>query len=723
MGAKLAAFRFTTGEPMQRRTFLLASAAATALATIEPMNAAPTKFPLLDPWTGPYGGVPDFRKAKIADFVPALKEGIELNRAEIKKIAENKLPPTFQNTVVALEDTGRPLTRTAAIFNIYTSTMNDKEMQKVEQEMAPIFAAFGDEVVQNGALFARVKAIYDTREVSGLTPEQRRLVWVTYRRFAQQGAALNDENKKRLAEINQDLSKLYTSFSQNELADEEHNWLTLEKADLDGLPDWLAEGAAEAAKEKKLEGKFVFANTRSSIEPFLTYSTRRDLREKAFRMWTSRGDNNDAHDNNAIITKILALRAQKAKLLGYPTFAHWITDYQMAKTPDRAMDLLMKVWAPAVARVHEEVADMQKVADAEGAKIKIEAWDYRYYAEKVRKAKYDLDESAIKPYLQLDKIREGMFWAAGQVHGLKFVEVHGLSTVTKDIRVFDVQRSSKHVALHYFDPYARTGKSSGAWMNEYRTQERFKDETTPIVSNNCNFVPAGAGKPILISWDDATTLFHEFGHALHGINSNVTYPTLAGTNVVRDFVEFPSQLNEHWLPTKQVLSRFALHFETGKAMPDELVAKIKKASTFNQGFSTVEYLSSAILDMKLHLAGATPIDAKTFEKQALAEIGMPNEMVMRHRLPHFGHIFSGEGYASGYFNYIWAEVLVADAAEAFEEAPGGFYDKPLCKKLHDCIISRGNAVDAAEAYRAFRGRDATVDALMRDRGFPAPAKA
>jgi peptidyl-dipeptidase Dcp len=383
----------------------------------------------------------------------------------------------------------------------------------------------------------------------------------------------------------------------------------------------------------------------------------------------------------------------------------------------------MKVWKPAVARVHEEVADMQKVADAEKAGIKIAPWDYRFYAEKVRKAKYDLDESAIKPYLQLDKIREGMFWAAGQVHGMEFKEVSGLPVAQKDIRVFDVTRGGKHLALWYFDPYARAGKSSGAWMNEYRTQERFKSEIAPIVSNNCNFVPSGDGKPILVSWDDASTMFHEFGHALHGMNSNVTYPTLAGTNVARDFVEFPSQLNEHWLPTHEVLSRFALHFETSKPMPEELVKKVKAAKTFNQGFATVEFLASAILDFKIHLAGAAEIHAKTFETQELAALGMPQEIVMRHRLPHFGHIFAGEGYASGYYSYMWADVLVADAAEAFEEAPGGYYDKALCQKLHDCIISVGNTVEAADAYRAFRGRDATVDALMRDRGFPAPAKA
>jgi peptidyl-dipeptidase Dcp len=706
---------------MQRRTFLLGSGAAATLFAMGPMDATHNEFPLLAPWRGPYGGVPDFTKVKVADFKPALLQGMQMCRAEVARIASNTLPPSFANTVATLEDTGRAFGRAASIFNIYASTMDDAAMKTVEAEMNPILAAFNDEIIQNSALFARVKSVYDTREVSGLNPEQQRLVWVTYRRFARQGAALNDADKARLADINKQLAGLYTAFSQNELSDEEERWLALEATDLDGLPDWLRAASASAAEERNVKGKYLFANTRSAIEPLLTYSTRRDLREKAFRMWTSRGDNSDAHDNNANITKILALRAEKAKLLGYPTFAHWVTDYQMAKTPQAAMDLLMKVWAPAVARVHEEVADMQRVADAD--KIAIEPWDYRFYAEKVRKAKYDLDESEIKPYLQLEKIREGMFWAAGQVYGLEFTQVHGLSVVQKDVRVFEVRRHGQHVGLWYFDPYARSGKSSGAWMNEYRTQERFKTGIAPIVSNNCNFVPGGPGAPILISWDDAVTMFHEFGHALHGLNSNVTYPSLAGTNVVADFVEFPSQLNEHWLPTKEVLSRFALHVETGMPMPDALVAKIKTAKTFNQGFVTVEYLVSAIVDLKVHLAGAAPIDPRAFEKQTLAEIGMPKEIVMRHRMPHFGHIFSGEGYASGYYDYIWADTIVADAAEAFEEAPGGYYDKPLAKKLHDDIVSRGNTVDAGDAYRKFRGRDATVDALMRDRGFPAPAKA
>jgi peptidyl-dipeptidase Dcp len=689
-----------------------------------PMQAAVHKdFPLLAPWTGSFGGVPDFAKYKVDDFKPALREGMKRARAEITKIAENKAGPTFENTVAALENSGRGLSRAGVIFNIYTSTMNDKAMQVVEQEMAPELAAFSDEITQNGKLFARIKKIYDARETLNLKPEQKRLVWTTYRKFARDGAALNDTDKAKLANINKELAGLYAKFGQNELADEESLYLTLEKPDLDGLPEALVAAAAEAAKEKKLEGKYVFANTRSAIEPFLTYSSRRDLREKAFRMWASRGDNPGEHDNNPVITKILALRAEKAKLLGYPTFAHWITDYQMAKTPDRAMELLMKVWAPAVARVREEVADMQKIADAEGAKITIEPWDYRFYAEKVRKAKYDLDESVIKPYLQLEKIREGMFWAAGRAYGFEFSEVHNVPKVHPDVRVFEVRRNGKPAGLEYYDPYARAGKSSGAWENEYRPQERFRGDVTPIVSNNLNFIKAAPGQPILISWDDATTMFHEFGHALHGLNSDVSYPSLASPNTARDFVEFPSQINEHWLPTNEVLSRFALHHETDEPMPQELVEKIKTAKTFNQGFLTVEYLSSAILDLRIHLAGATPIDAGEFEKQALAEIGMPKEIIMRHRLPHFGHIFSGEGYAAGYFDYIWAEVYVADAAEAFEEAPGGFYNKALCQKLHDCILARGDTVEAGDAYLAFRGRDATVNALMRDRGFPAQAKA
>jgi peptidyl-dipeptidase Dcp len=669
---------------------------------------------LLSPWTGPYGGVPPFDKAKVDDFKPALLAGIDANRAEIAAIANNPEAPSFANTIAALEESGRALHRVGVVFGVFASTLNDKAMQAVEMEMAPVLAAFGDEVVQNTALFARVKAVYDARETSGLTPEQQRLVWVVYRNFARHGAALNDADKTRLAAINQRLASVYTEFSQNVLADEEEQFLVLDsEADLAGLSVQQRESAAAAAEAKNIKDKWVIANTRSDMEPFLTYATRRDLREKAFKLWTSRGDG--AHDNKPLIREILALRAEKAKLLGFPTFAHWITDDQMAKTPDAAMALMEKVWKPATARVREEVAEMQKIVDAEKGGFKIAPWDYRHYAEKVRQAKYAIDQNAIKAYLQADKIIAAAFWAAEQLYGFEFVEVTGVPVAMADVRVFELWKNGKAAGLFYLDPFARAGKLSGAWMSEYRTQERLHGEVTPIVSNNANFV-SGSGD-VLLSWDDAVTIFHEFGHALHALNSNVTYPSLSGTNVVRDFVEFPSQLNERWLATPELLSKFAHHHETGEAMPEALIAKIRNAQKFNQGFSTVEFLASAIVDMKAHLAGDTPIDAATFEKDTLRAIGMPDEVVMRHRMPHFTHIFSGEGYASGYYDYIWADTLVADAAEAFREAPGGFYDKALAQKLHDAIMSVGNTVDAAEAFRRFRGRDVQVDALMRDRGF------
>jgi peptidyl-dipeptidase Dcp len=717
---------------LQRRTFLAASTATFAGAStmakaadavaVAASVSATTKLdptPLLAPWAGPHHGGPPFDRVKVEDFKPAIVAAIEQNRAELNAIASNAAAPTFANTIAAMEDAGRALERALAVYNVFTSTMNDKPMQAVEAEMAPQLAAFDDEIVQNPALFARVKAVYDARETSGLTPEQQRLTWVVYRNFARQGAALTPDQKTRLAAINQRLAGLYTTFSQNELADEENYWLVLEgPADLAGLPPSLVDGAANAARAKGLTGKWVITNTRSSMEPFLTWSSRRDLREKGFRMWIMRGDNGNANDNNAIIAEILKLRAEKASLLGYPTFAHWVTDNQMAGTPQAAMDLMMKVWGPAKARVAEEVADMQKIADLDALGTKIEPWDYRYYAEKVRKAKYDLDENEVKPYLQLEKLREGMFWAAGQLYGFEFVEVKDLPVYQGDVRTFVVNKGGRQIGLWYFDPYARAGKSSGAWMNAYRVQERFAGTVTPVVSNNANFVKAAPGETVLVSWDDGVTMFHEFGHALHGLNSNVEYPTLSGTHVARDFVEFPSQLNEHWFPTHEVLTKFAIHYQTGAAMPDALVAKIKTAHTFNKGFDTVEYLSSAIVDMKAHLAGATPIEARAFEAATLAAIGMPPQIVMRHRMPQFGHIFAGEGYAAGYYDYIWADTLTADAAEAFAEAPGGFYDKATAARLHDDIMSVGNTLPADQAFRRFRGRDVTIDALMRDRGFP-----
>jgi peptidyl-dipeptidase Dcp len=681
--------------------------------------------PLLAEWSGPYGGVPPFDRVHVADFKPALEASMAENLSEVERIANDSAPPTFENTIVALERAGRSFDRVTTVYGIWSSNMNGPEFQTIQREMAPRLAAFNDKITQNAALFQRIEAVYNSPAKKRLTPEQQRLSWLYYTNFVRGGAKLDTPSKSRLSEINQKLAGLFTRFSQNLLADEGEQFIVLKSQDeLAGLPQSLRDAAAAAAVQKKQEGAGVILNTRSSIDPFLTYSDRRDLREKAWRMFINRGDNGDAHDNNAVITEILQLRAERAKLLGFPTHAHWRLENSMAKTPERAMQLMEAVWKPAVARVHEEVADMQALADKEGAGLKIEPWDYRYYMEKVRKARYDLDQNEVKQYLQLEKLREGIFWVAGELFNFKFTPLSNVPTYHPDVRVWEVtdRTSGKHIGLWYFDPYAREGKRSGAWMNAYRSQERVNGEITTIVSNNANFVKGKPGEPVLVSWDDATTMFHEFGHALHGLSSNVTYPSLSGTAVTRDYVEFPSQLMEHWLSTPEVLQRFALHYQTGKPIPQALVEKIKKASTFNQGFATTEYLSSALVDMKLHLAGSEKIDPDAFEKKTLAELGMPHELVMRHRTPQFAHIFSSDSYSAGYYSYLWADVITADAFGAFTEA-GGPYDKRVAARLRKYIFSVGNTVDPAEAYRAFRGRDPRVEALMRKRGFATAAPA
>jgi peptidyl-dipeptidase Dcp len=675
--------------------------------------------PLLANWSGPYGGVPPFDRVQIAYFKPALEAAMAENLAEVDKIAKNPAGPSFEDTIAELERSGRTLDRVTTVYGVWAGTMASPEFQVVQREMAPKLAAFNDQITQNEALFKRIEAVYNSPAKKKLTAEQKRLTWLYYTNFVRSGAKLGTQAKARLSQINQELAGLFTHFSQNVLAEENDQFILLTSdAELAGLPQSVRDAAAAAAVTKKQTG-WLIQNTRSSIDPFLTYSDRRDLREKAWRMFVNRGDNGDEHDNNAIITRILALRAERAKLLGYATHAHWRVENSMAKTPERAMELMEAVWKPAVARVHEEVADMQALADKEGAGIKIEPWDYRYYAEKVRKQKYDLDQNEVKPYLQLEKLREGIFWVAGQLFNFNFTPVTNVPVAHPDVRVWEVtdKTTKKHVGLWYFDPYARAGKRSGAWMNAYRSQEKINGEVTTIVSNNANFLKGKPGEPLLISWDDATTMFHEFGHALHGLNSNVTYPTLSGTAVARDYVEFPSQLLEHWLSTPEVLNRFAVHYQTEKPIPQELVDRIKRSSTFNQGFITVEYLASALVDMKLHLAGDKKIDPDAFEKETLAELGMPHEIVMRHRLPHFLHIFSSDNYSAGYYSYLWADVLTADAYQAFVEG-GGPYDQKVAARLRKYIFSVGNTIDPAEGYRAFRGRDARIEALMKKRGFP-----
>ncbi len=674
--------------------------------------------PLLEKWTGNYGGVPAFDRVKISQFKPAIEAAMKENLAEIDAIVKNPKPATFENTIVALEKSGDTLGRITAIFGVWSGNLNTDEFAAVETEMSPKFAELNDKITQNVALFKRIETVYNASKTSKLTAIQNRLTWRYYSNFVRFGAKLNSQQKNRLSEINQKLAGLFTKFSQNLLADEAKYILLENESDLAGLPDDLKIAAASQASAKNLKG-WLIANTRSSVDPFLTYSERRDLSEKVWKLFINRGDNGDEHDNNALISDILQLRAERAKLLGYPTHAHWTLADVMAKTPERALALMEAVWKPAVARVHEEVADMQKYADKAGDKITIEPWDYRFYMEKVRKEKYDLDQNEVKQYFQLDKMREAMFWVAGELFNFDFTPVTDVPVFHPDVKVWKVtnKTTGKLVGLWYFDPFAREGKNSGAWMNQYRNQQRLEGDIPTIVSNNSNFVKGKAGEPVLISADDATTLFHEFGHALHGLSSNVTYPTQSGTRVATDYVEFPSQLLERWVETPEVLNKFALHYKTGKPIPPELVKKMNKAATFNQGFATVEYMASALVDMKLHLAGGKKINIDSFEKETLAELGMPKEMVMRHRLPQFGHLFSSDGYAAGYYSYIWSDVISSDAYTAFTEANGA-YDKKVAARLIKYVFSVGDTIDPEIGYRMFRGRDPKVDALMIQRGFP-----
>ncbi len=687
----------------------------------KPMPAT-AKSILLREWTGPYGGVPPWRSVDPAEFLDAFDAAIEMSTADVEAIANNAEPPTFENTYVALEVAGRALERLEAIFGVHTSNLNVDTIPEIEQKVAPKLSQHYDSIIQNEKLFERLEAVYHSDELKSMTLAQQRLVDDRYKDFVRQGAKLDPEQKEKLSEINTQLAGLFTQFSQNVLADEAGHitWINNE-AELAGLPESVVDAMASAAENRGGEGqspgKWAVTNTRSSMEPFLTYADNRELREQVWRRYYSRGDNGDEHDNNAIITAILKLRAQRALLLGYKTHAHWRLEPQMAKKPEAAMDLMLKVWPKAVQRVREEVADMQAVADREDAGITIEPWDYRYYAEKVRKEKYDLDFNQVRPYLQLEKLREAMMWAGGEVFGFEFHPITDVPVFHPDVRVWEVLRDGQHAGLWYLDPYARPGKRSGAWMTAYREQENIDHPVMPIVSNNSNFIQGKAGDPVLISWDDATTLFHEFGHALHGLCSQCRYPSQSGTSVARDYVEFPSQLNEHWLSTPEVLKQFAVHYETGEPMPTELLDKIEKAATFNQGFSTVEYLASALVDMKLHLAGDVLIDPDKFERETLEELGMPREIVMRHRTPQFNHVFADDGYSAGYYSYLWSDALTADAAEVFEEA-GSYYDPKLAKSLFDNIFSVGDTIDPADGFRAFRGRDVDTRALLRKRGFP-----
>ncbi len=677
--------------------------------------------PLLAEWQGPYGGVPAFDRMEMGQIQQAMEAGMAAELVEIEAIANNPAEPTFENVIVAMQRTGEPLGRAATYYGIWSSNLSSPEFRVIQNELAPKLAAHSTKIIQNEQLYARIKAVYEQREDLDLTPEEQRLLQTTYEQFFLSGADLDAAGKARYAAINEELAQLHTQFSNNLLADEE-GWATrFSEAQAEGLPaSYLA-----ASKVEGEDGVYEVKNTRSSMDPFLTYADDRALREEVWRKYYNRGNNADEHDNNEIIARILQLRNERIQLLGYDTYADWQLTNRMAKTPAAATELMETVWEKAVERAEEEIADMQKLADAEGAGITIAPWDYRYYMEKVRQDRYELDSDEIKQYLQLEKLREAMFFVASEFFGFGFAPVTdgSIPVFHEDVKVWQVldKASGDHIGYWYLDPFARAGKRSGAWATSYRSHSTFDGKEYVLASNNSNFVEPPPGEPVLISLDDAETFFHEFGHALHYLSSNVVYPGSNGG--VRDYTEFHSQLLERWVLTEEVIDNYLTHVETGEPMPDELVQKIRRAGTFMQGFDTVEFLGSAIMDMRYHtLTGErlANLDVQAFEAAELAALGMPEEIPMRHRSTQFGHIFSSEGYAAGYYGYLWADVLTSDSAEVFEEAPGGYYDKDVAERIVRLLYAPRNSVDPAEAYREFRGRDANSDALLRDRGFAPP---
>ncbi len=723
-------------QPFVRLSILLASTAMLSgysVMTIAAETAAqPSKAPaaataeanpLLQPWTGPYEGVPPWDKMDPELFPDAFTKGMAEVKAEVQAVIDNPAAPTFENTHVPMQLAGESMERVFAMWGVQTSNKSNDRVEDIDAEWSPKLTKFYTELFLDPKLFARYKAVYDKRNSSGLNAQQIRIVERSYDEMVRDGANLSPANKAKLVDLNAKLEGLFSTFSSKLLGDEKLYTYVTDKAELDGLAPGFIASLADAAEAQGKPGQWAIKNTRSSAQPVLQNASNRALREKVWKAFVNRGDNGNANDTNATIAEILKLRQERAVLLGFPTHAHYRMADTMAKTPENAMALMMKVWPAAVARVKEEVADMQAIADAEakagkGPKITIEPWDYRYYAEKVRKAKYDLDENEVKPYLQLDKLRDAMFWSAGQLYDLGFRENTGqIPVFDPKVKTFEVYnlRTNANVGVLYLDNFARDGKRSGAWMTTYRSQQGLGGERNVLASNNNNFTEGAKGEPTLVSLDDATTLFHEFGHGIHYLLQHVYYPALAG--VPRDFVEFPSQVNENWLMTPEVLSKFATHYQTGEPMPQALVDKILASSKFNQGFDTVEYLSSAILDMKLHDRKVPMTDIDKFERETLAEMGMPKEIVMRHRLPQFGHLFSSDAYSAGYYSYLWSETMDADTWAAFNEA-GGPWDRTVADKFRTILLMTGNETDRAEAYRAFRGRDPDVRALLAKRGFP-----
>jgi peptidyl-dipeptidase Dcp len=672
--------------------------------------------PLLEAWQTPFE-TPPFARILPDHFPPAFRAAFAAHDAEIAAIKADPAAPTFENTVAAWERSGRLLTRVAAVFNDLVSAHSSPELLAIESEIALEEARHWNPIMMDAKLYARVAKLRESAVALNLTPEQARLLERTWTRFHRAGAGLDEAAKARMAEINERLAHLATTFSHNLLGDEQDWFLELGDNDLDGLSESFVAAARAAAEERGRPGKAMVTLSRSSVEPFLQSSARRDLREKVYKAFTARGDNGNAHDNSALILDILKLREERAKLLGFPSFAAYSLEDSMAKTPGNVRDLLERVWVPARAQALKDRDALQELIAEEGGNFELAAWDWRYYAEKLRQRRANFDDAAIKPYLALDNMIDAAFDVARRLFGLTFHERKDVPVWHPDVRVWEVKDANgRHKALFYGDYFARPSKRSGAWMTSLRDQERLDGEIYPVILNIMNFARGAENQPCLLSPDDARTLFHEFGHALHGMLSNVTYPSLSGTSVFTDFVELPSQLYEHWQERPEVLQTFARHYQTSEPLPQDLLKRFLAARKFNQGFATVEFVSSALLDLEFHTQPASSIaDVHAFEERELEKIGMPAEIAMRHRPQQFGHIFSSDHYAAGYYSYMWSEVMDADAFGAFEEA-GDIFDPKVARRLHDDIYSSGGSRDPEEAYIAFRGRKPEPDALLRGRG-------
>ncbi len=672
--------------------------------------------PLLKEFNTPYG-VPPFNQIKEEHFLPAIKAGIEIEKKEIESIAKNTEPPTFENTIEAIEKSGSLLQRVVDLFYVLNGCMTNDNMQKIAKEVAPMLARHRDEIRMNPELFKRVKVVYENREKLNLNQEQKKLVEEYYKDFVRGGANLDDKKKARLMEINQELSLLSVRFGENVLKEENKFELVIEnKEDLEGLPPSVIQSAAETAKERNHEGKWVFTLKKPSLIPFLQFSSKRELREKIFKAYINRGNNDDELDNKKIISRIIALRIEKAKLLGYKTHAHLILEENMAKTPGKVYELLKKIWEPALKVAKKEAKELQDMIYKEGNNFKLEPWDWWYYAEKVRKEKYAIDEEMLRPYFKLENCIEGAFYVANKLYGIKFEERKDIPKYHPDVKVFEVKEADgSHIGIFYVDYFPRESKRSGAWMTSFRKQSMLDGKMVhPVIVNVGNFTKPSSDKPALLSIEEVETLFHEFGHALHGLLSKCKYPTLSGTAVPRDFVELPSQIMENWALEPEVLKVYAKHYQTGEAIPSELIEKLKNSRKFNQGFATVEYLAASFLDMDYHiLEDAKELDPIKFEEESMKRIGMIPEIVVRYRSTNFQHIFSG-GYSAGYYSYIWSEVLDADAFEAFKEK--GIFDSQTALSFRKNILEKGGSEDPMILYKKFRGREPKVEPLLKKRG-------